>query len=506
MARAPYLNPAGGADTMPPKLDLGVARRYALSRGGKCLALGYPSDGASLPWKCALGHEWRARLEIMRRRGGWCRRCASAAPRVLEGARYLAAARGGACLSEAYVSDEAPLLWRCALGHEFRASLEEVEEVEEVLWCPRCSGRARIGLGLARGAAAARGGECLSAAYSRCAEPLQWRCAAGHEWEASLWRVKNENVWCGACDAPPAAEAGPAPAALAGPGAPEPLAPSELSAFGAKIAPAPAAGLDAPGPRVFSGASASASAFPEGGPQGPSAEEPPPAERGSPGPQASPVPGGGPQPSTESSPPPAAEAFAPPRAARAWYQACAPPGQTRPPSRALPGQGWSPASAPPLPTRMPEMPPLHTWAGPRSWELAALAARPVRTAGEPLPPKGPARGSEGETPTAPKRGLAPAGAPSPAGVAFDPLSGERTLPLAAVPGRTELAEGDERPPALRERSPATPPRADPEGLLVWRCSRGHEWAEGFEDQYRRATARNYGCPGCPSAKRRRLAC
>lgn len=47
--------------------------------------------------------------------------------------------------------------------------------------------------------ATARGGKCLSNAYVRSTHKLRWECAQGHSWEASPGNVKNRGSWCPEC-------------------------------------------------------------------------------------------------------------------------------------------------------------------------------------------------------------------------------------------------------------------------------------------------------------------
>ena len=44
-----------------------------------------------------------------------------------------------------------------------------------------------------------RGGLCLSTEYVNANIPMRWRCADGHEWTTSLNNIKNGKTWCPYC-------------------------------------------------------------------------------------------------------------------------------------------------------------------------------------------------------------------------------------------------------------------------------------------------------------------
>ncbi len=176
----------------------GGLRALAAANGGECLEPDAPGGGTTPRlWRCGLAHEWSAAARSIAGGASWCPHCAGRAPLSLDTMRALAAARGGECLSAAYVRRGAPLRWRCALGHTWAACADNVKNKNT--WCPHCAGRVPLGLAAMRELAAARGGECLSAAYVHAKAPLQWRCALGHTWAACADNVKNGGTWCPRC-------------------------------------------------------------------------------------------------------------------------------------------------------------------------------------------------------------------------------------------------------------------------------------------------------------------
>lgn len=188
-----------------PPLGIEAAVLEATARGGVCLSSTYTTAQQSLTWKCAEGHVWAAKLNNVRSRaskvGSWCPRCAASKKRVrfqlvgLQLARREASVRGGECLDQADVEQQRHYRWRCSEGHEWWSSLRRVRH--SGVWCPTC--RKNRFLELAAGIASARGGQCLSIAYSGWKGPLKWRCKKGHEWLATLDSVRRNGAWCQKC-------------------------------------------------------------------------------------------------------------------------------------------------------------------------------------------------------------------------------------------------------------------------------------------------------------------
>ena len=61
---------------MSPKLSLEIACNIAIERGGLCLSDKYTNDHSPLLWHCAMGHEWFAYLANIKRKNSWCPQCA----------------------------------------------------------------------------------------------------------------------------------------------------------------------------------------------------------------------------------------------------------------------------------------------------------------------------------------------------------------------------------------------------------------------------------------------
>ena len=115
--------------------------------------------------------------------------------------QYLAAQRGGRCLSKKYTNMHTKLWWECAKGHKWDAAPDSIKRGN---WCRRCgrekSAESRkLGIELARKIAKERGGKCLSEVYINARSPLLWQCKKGHQWSIHLDSVKNQGTWCRKC-------------------------------------------------------------------------------------------------------------------------------------------------------------------------------------------------------------------------------------------------------------------------------------------------------------------
>ena len=122
-------------------------------------------------------------------------RTAQKARGTIDEMRRIAEARGGECLSRTYVNGSIRLLWRCVNGHQWKAV---PESVKQGTWCPYCAGTMTGTIEEMRRLAEERGGKCLSPAYSRARSRLLWRCAKGHTWRATPNNVK-KGSWCPQC-------------------------------------------------------------------------------------------------------------------------------------------------------------------------------------------------------------------------------------------------------------------------------------------------------------------
>jgi hypothetical protein len=180
----------------------GLARlqEAAAAQGGGGLSEVYSGVTARYRFRCKHGHEWEP-VGGNVRRGDWCSSCAKAAsfhPDGLARLQQAAVAKGGVCLSEAYSGVMARYRFRCRHGHEWDAV---GKEILSGYWCRLCATTARFrsdGLAQLQHAAASKGGVCLSEVYAGTKARHRFRCKHGHEWDA-LGKVILRGCWCSPC-------------------------------------------------------------------------------------------------------------------------------------------------------------------------------------------------------------------------------------------------------------------------------------------------------------------
>jgi hypothetical protein len=151
-----------------------TVRGMARERGGACLNDHY-GPGDRLIFRCKAGHEWSTMAGVVLGQGAWCKRCAShealrpVREKKLRQVRAIARRRGGKLLSTIYVNCATNMRWRCARGHEFEAT---ANNVSNGTWCTRCAGVAKLTLEELQARARSRGGELLTKVYKSGEEPM----------------------------------------------------------------------------------------------------------------------------------------------------------------------------------------------------------------------------------------------------------------------------------------------------------------------------------------------
>ncbi|KKR45833.1 MAG: hypothetical protein UT82_C0021G0009 [Parcubacteria group bacterium GW2011_GWB1_40_14] len=183
---------------------LNELKNIALDHGGECLSTQYINSSTKLKWRCKNGHVWGATPGAIKS-GGWCAACSEVKKKTIQDMQKLAARRGGQCLSEIYVSNSTPLLWKCNKNHTWRAPGNGVQQGQ---WCPKCGiisrseKQRKYTIKDMQRIAEDRGGKCLSTEYKNIGDKLRWQCKKGHTWEASGTNVMYSNTWCLKCSYP----------------------------------------------------------------------------------------------------------------------------------------------------------------------------------------------------------------------------------------------------------------------------------------------------------------
>jgi len=186
---------------------LELAQMIAGNKDGRCLSEKYTRAIDKMLWECKEGHRWYATLTNIKNNGRWCPVCAIEEIRKkntlkngLEISKQAAKIRNGYCLSSKYISCYSKMIWKCANGHEWSATLNSIRKI----WCPECgkinsANKRKIkGLEIAEQIAEKHGGKCLSNEYNGARYKMRWQCKSGHEWESTFSNVQY-GFWCPEC-------------------------------------------------------------------------------------------------------------------------------------------------------------------------------------------------------------------------------------------------------------------------------------------------------------------
>lgn len=179
---------------MSKKWTLTDLQDWAAQSGGKCLSEAYEGMNTPHSWQCSRGHSWLA-LPSSVKSGHWCAQCYGNLARSTDDLVQLASMRDGFLLDDGKKDSKRRNHWQCSKGHEWFALASSVARGS---WCPTCAGSSKLSIDAAIAAAHARGGTCLSKEYINARSPMVWECAKGHQWQATLGKIRS-GQWCGIC-------------------------------------------------------------------------------------------------------------------------------------------------------------------------------------------------------------------------------------------------------------------------------------------------------------------
>ena len=166
-------------------------KEIAMKLGGECLSEAYISAQTKLHFRCNCGNEWWATPNNIKG-GKWCPKCGGTQKYTLEDMKKLAKKKGGVCLSKEYIDVKSKLKWRCAEGHEWEATPDKILRNR---WCHECGGFVKGTIEEYKILAQKRGGKCLSEEYINANTKLHFECVKGHDWWTKPSSVKAGH-WC----------------------------------------------------------------------------------------------------------------------------------------------------------------------------------------------------------------------------------------------------------------------------------------------------------------------
>lgn len=170
------------------------------ARGGKLLSSEYIRSDSPVDVRCASGHCWKSSRDALKD-GDWCPRCAGRG-RSREEVAAFARERGGDLVSTHFLKVSDKYIWRCVLGHEWKATANNV--IHNGRWCPTCGreksakGRRQYTIEDLKKWAEDKNGECLAESFTSVTKKVQWKCSCGHMWVAEPRRIR-DGGWCPEC-------------------------------------------------------------------------------------------------------------------------------------------------------------------------------------------------------------------------------------------------------------------------------------------------------------------
>jgi hypothetical protein len=174
-----------GCDGKHPVLDHSDQLRQRADRFGlECAMQEWRGWDEPYTFRCAsAGHEFPLTARQLSTKTIACTACRGL--ESLARLRQRTEREGVRCLSTEWTGEAGPYLFECQQGHQWQRSAGP-----SIPRCPHCGFQAGAlarrdpnGLARLRQAAEARGGACLSEAYTTSAARYRFRCAEGHEWE-----------------------------------------------------------------------------------------------------------------------------------------------------------------------------------------------------------------------------------------------------------------------------------------------------------------------------------
>jgi hypothetical protein len=175
--------------------NLEFLKKFALTKGGKCLSEKYINNETSYTWECENGHVFNMLWLTIKTRGGWCKECKN--KNGIKSLQQFAEELGGKCLSEKFIRCDSKYKFICADNHEFTARWSQLK-CGIIKWCKECNSN---NINTLKSWALEKNGECLSEEYKTARDEYIWKCENNHEWKASWINMNNNMTYCKQCNA-----------------------------------------------------------------------------------------------------------------------------------------------------------------------------------------------------------------------------------------------------------------------------------------------------------------
>lgn len=181
------------------ELSIQLMLAVANSKGGECLSTEYLNNATPLLWRCANGHEWKATPNRIKN-GSWCPTCSGRIKSTFEEIVQCIEQRGGKCFSKSYDNNHSKIAIECDYKHKFTTT---VKSIKIGGWCPQCAideraRKKRLSIDDMNMLAKRKHGKCLSVAYTNSTTKLLWECKNGHQFYSRPGNVQT-GYWCPTC-------------------------------------------------------------------------------------------------------------------------------------------------------------------------------------------------------------------------------------------------------------------------------------------------------------------
>lgn len=188
---------------MAKKHQLIDLKRYAETKGGKCLSQEYKGANEKYLWEDHLGNQWYAKWGMVNGRT-WSPYLTKEKQRLcnikynIDDLKTFAESKGGQCLSYQYVNDKTKYQWLDSKNREFWMTWDNVKAGQ---WSPHekketlSALQTRYTIQNLHEFAKKKKGECLSIEYTGIFEKYKWKDREGSIFERSWHQIlKNNDV------------------------------------------------------------------------------------------------------------------------------------------------------------------------------------------------------------------------------------------------------------------------------------------------------------------------
>jgi len=168
-----------------------------------CLDDKIKNNYTKITWCCPLGHIWERDLNQISYYNLWCNVCKKLKKELDRKNKLISALKANnlKCIDEKQLTARAHdyIDIECDKGHTRSVVVRSLYRNDKYT-CFTCYKYNRHTIIEMQEVAKQRFGKCLSTAYTRLSDPLEWECYYGHKWPAPPDKIIYANTWCPFCN------------------------------------------------------------------------------------------------------------------------------------------------------------------------------------------------------------------------------------------------------------------------------------------------------------------